>query len=231
MAQEAEWIGHLRGERRLMSSARHSDNRHIIDIYTRLAFIYDAWSWFTESKSLRLALDRAGIRNGESVLEVAVGTGLVFQEILRQNPSGRNVGIDLTAAMLGRARRKAEKTRLPFDLALGDARALSFADQSFDIILNNNMFGLLPEPEFAPILREMLRVLRPHGRLVLVIMTRPKNRIAEWVYRAGAGWLGGWRDVQMEPAVRAVGFEVMSRETVTQCGIPSEIISARKPGA
>src|SRR5829696_9261369 len=62
--------------------------------YSRVAGIYDAWTWFTESRSLSAALEEAAIRDGDSVLEVAVGTGITFREVLRRNPSGRNVGID-----------------------------------------------------------------------------------------------------------------------------------------
>ena len=82
------------------------DGRDVVAIYSRLAFIYDAWTWMTERKSLRVALSRAAIHDGEAVLEVAVGTGLVFREVLLRNRSGRNVGIDLTEAMLRRTRRK-----------------------------------------------------------------------------------------------------------------------------
>ena len=106
--------------------------------YGRLAPVYDAWTWLTERKSLRVALDRAAIRDGESILEVAVGTGFVFREVLRRNPSGRNVGIDLTDGMLRRARGKAERTGVPFELVLGDARRLAFPAETFDVVLLNH---------------------------------------------------------------------------------------------
>ena len=214
-----------------MSTAGTSDHGDIVAVYTLLAMIYDIWTWFTESKSLHTALASAAILDGEAVLEVAVGTGVVFRELLRQNPSGRNIGIDITKAMLRRTRYKAEGCDAPFGLSVGDACSLAFQDASFDLVLNNNMFGLLPEREFAPILFEMLRVLRPGGRLVIVTMIRPEERMARWIYQLGAVWLGCWRDVHLEPVLRAVGFECVSRQVVTQLGIPSEILHARKPGA
>ncbi|SRR6266545_562270 len=206
-----------------------ADGRDVVAIYSTLAFIYDAWTWMTESKSLRVALSHAAIHDGEAVLEVAVGTGLVFREVLLRNRSGRNVGIDLTEAMLRRTRRKAERTGVPFALEIGDARTLTFDNGTFDLVLSNNMFGLLPRKDVGPVLGQMLRVLRPGGRLVLVTMACPDQRISSWIYQLGARRLGGWCDVQLEPLVRATGFENVQRELVKQLGIPSEILTARKP--
>ena len=206
-----------------------ADAHDVVATYSSLAFIYDAWTWMTERKSLRIALSHAAIRDGEAVLEVAVGTGLVFRAVLLQNPSGKNVGIDLTEAMLRRARRKAERTGVPFTLEIGDARTLTFDDGTFDLVLSNNMFGLLPRKDVGPVLREMLRVLRPGGRIVLVTMTCPEHRLSSWIYEVGAKRLGGWCDVQLEPFVRATGFQNVQREVVKQLGVPSEILIAQAP--
>lgn len=211
--------------------AATNTNLEVVGAYSRVAAIYDAWTWFTESRSLDAGLERAHIRDGESVLEVAVGTGIAFREILRRNPSGRNVGIDLTAAMLRRARQKAERSGVPFELIVADARSLSFDDASFDVVVNNNVLGLLPQAHLAPILAEMSRVLRPGGRLLIVTMMRPATRLADWIYRVGAEWLGGWRAVDIEPLVGDAGFESVSREVVMQHGIPSEVLIARKAGS
>lgn len=213
-----------------MSGRGDERGRDVAAMYTRVAAVYDAWTWLLERRSLLAALDRAAIRDGEAVLEVAVGTGLVFREVLRRNPSGRNAGIDLTAAMLRRARRKAERTGAPFSLEIGDARRLAFGDASFDLVLSNNMLGLLPPADIAAAVREMRRVLRPGGRLVLVTMLRPAHRLSRWVYQLGAVGLGGWSDVVLEPFVRDAGLEDVRREVVSQLGVPSEILSARAPG-
>lgn len=207
------------------------DGRNVVTIYSRLAFVYDVWTWITERKSILVALSRAVIRDGEAVLEVAVGTGVVFREVLLRNPSGRNVGIDLTEAMLRRARRKAERTGVPFALERQDARALSFDDRTFDLVLSSNMFGLLPRGDVGLVLGEMLRVLRPGGRLVLVTMTCPSGQLPGWIYRLGPIRLGGWSDIQLESHVRAAGFEFDGREVVEQIGIPSEIVMAHKPSS
>jgi demethylmenaquinone methyltransferase/2-methoxy-6-polyprenyl-1,4-benzoquinol methylase len=203
--------------------------RDLAKTYSRLAFLYDLWTSITETKSLRAALLSAAIRDGESVLEVAVGTGIILREVLLRNPSGRNVGIDHTAAMLRRARRKAERTGVPFTLEVGDARNMRFDDRSFDVVLSANMLGLLRKSDIERVLGEMQRVLRPGGRIVLVTMTRPDQPLSRLIYHVGAKWLGGWSDVQLEPFVRSTGFQEVKREVVIQFGIPSELLIARRP--
>ncbi len=78
-----------------MLAARLKKNG-VVGVYSQIAPLYDLWGALAESKARRMALALADIRNGDSILEVAVGTGLLFQEILRTNPDGSNVGIDLT---------------------------------------------------------------------------------------------------------------------------------------
>ncbi len=212
------------------------DRSQVTGVYTRLAPMYDLWAGLTEARARRACLERAHVRDGESVLEVAVGTGLTFAEILRANPSGRNVGIDLTPAMLERARSRI--ARLPggdrAELSVGDAYALPFPDATFDLVVNNYMFDLLPEDDFATVLAGFRRVLRPGGRLVLVNMTRGEGlaqRFYDWVYQVRPALIGGCRGVFLEPHLRAAGLERIERGTVMQWGFSSEVLSATAPAA
>jgi ubiquinone/menaquinone biosynthesis C-methylase UbiE len=72
-------------------------------LYDKLAGPYDIWGHLTESNARNRALALANIRPGEHVLEVAVGTGLAFIHLLRNNPDRRNVGIDISRGMLSKA--------------------------------------------------------------------------------------------------------------------------------
>jgi ubiquinone/menaquinone biosynthesis C-methylase UbiE len=206
--------------------------RDVVADYSRVASIYDTWTYFTESRSLERALELAAVVDGESILEVAVGTGIFFEKTLRRNPKGRNVGVDLTRAMLRRAQRRAEATGVPFELVEADATRLPFESASFDLVVNNNMLGLVPEEAAEAIVSEMFRVLKPGGRVVTVMMTRPAGRFGALVYQVGAVWLGGWRDVDVVPWFLGVGFALcdeIERETVAQLGIPSAILAFRRP--
>jgi ubiquinone/menaquinone biosynthesis C-methylase UbiE len=215
-----------------MTEAR-LDKGRVPDTYRRIASVYDAWAWLTERKARKLCLDLASIRDGESVLEVAVGTGLAFESILKANPSGRNEGIDLTDAMLARAEHRAARSgNSNYRLRVGDAYALDFSDDSFDVVINNYMFDLLPSSDFRTVLDEFRRVLRPGGRLVMVNMTQGErwyNGLWQLIYRVSPALLGGCRGVRVSSYLIALGFDEVERTYISQATFPSEVIAARLP--
>lgn len=202
----------------------------VAGIYSRIAPSYDLWARLTESKARDRCLELAAIQNGEDVLEVAVGTGLAFEKILQANPLGRNEGIDLTEAMLIRAERKAANAGSNnYRLRVGDAYDLDFPDDSFDVLINNYMFDLLPQQDFLTVLEEFKRVLRPGGRLAMVNMTtgeRWYNGIWERIYRINPALLGGCRGVSLRPLLEECGFGKTRREFMSQLTFPSEIVCA-----
>ena len=206
------------------------DKPEVVAVYSKMALFYNIWGALTESKAREKAILRADIQDGQAVLEVAVGTGLTFFEILKANPNGKNVGIDLTTAMLEKARQQAARSAaVNYKLTTGDAYDLQFPDQHFDLVMNNYMFDLLPEQDFWTVLAEFKRVLKPGGRLVLVNMTRGEHfyqQIWEEVYKLNPRWLGGCRGVLLGDTLKAAGFRVDEREMISQFGFPSEIISA-----
>jgi len=210
-----------------MQDARLEKAR-VVDTYRKIAPSYDLWAWLTESKARDRCLELAAIQNGEEVLEVAVGTGLAFERILKANPSGRNEGIDLTEAMLIRADRKAAKSGSNnYRLRVGDAYDLDFPDNSFDVLINNYMFDLLPQQDFLTVLGEFNRVLRPGGRLAMVNMTKGErwyNGVWEHIYRINPALLGGCRGVSLLPQIEVFGFRQTKREYMSQLTFPSEIV-------
>jgi ubiquinone/menaquinone biosynthesis C-methylase UbiE len=211
------------------------DKAQIATVYGKVAPVYDIWGKLTESNARRRCLELAAVRDGEAVLEVAVGTGLTFEEIVKANPRGENEAIDLTAAMLRRAQARVERLGgRHVRLALGDAYALQFPDDHFDVLVNNYMFDLLPQTDFARVLSEFWRTLKPGGRLVLVNMTKAarwSEHIAETIYRLRPEWMGGCRGVLLEPYVREAGFSNVHREIISQFTFPSEILRATKGAA
>lgn len=201
-------------------------------LYDKLAGFYDVWGYLTESRARGRALELADVRPGQHVLEVAVGTGLAFVDLVRSNPSGRNVGIDISRGMLAKARRRLEKAGLSnYEISIGSAMAIPEAPASFDVLVNNYMFDLLPQADFAPVLAEFRRVLRPAGRLVLVNMAqaeRSMHRLYERLYARWPELMAGCRGVSMKSEVEAAGFTSVERQYLAQLGFPSEIITARR---
>jgi ubiquinone/menaquinone biosynthesis C-methylase UbiE len=223
---------HRAGVSNRMKDARITKEQ-VPHIYSKIASIYDLWALLTERKARNRCLELAAVQDGEDVLEVAVGTGLAFVEILKANPSGRNEGVDLTAAMLALAEKKARRTGIDsYRLQVGDAYRLKFPDDSFDALINNYMFDLLPERDFRTVLEEFKRVLRPGGRLAMVNMTegtRWYNGVWGRLYQFSPALLGGCRPVSVLPLMRQCGYQQTTREYFSQFTFPSEVIVGVAP--
>ncbi len=115
------------------------------------------------------AADMAALRPGDRALDVATGTGDLALELKRRTgPSGEVVGSDFSEAMLERARAKGAGT-VRFEW--GDALALPYADDSFDAATVG--FGARNFVDLGAGLREMVRVVRPGGRVVVLDITTP----------------------------------------------------------
>lgn len=215
-----------------MPDARIEKER-VTEVYGKIARFYDLWAGLTETRARDRCLELAAIKDGEDVLEVAVGTGLAFVRILEANPSGHNEGIDLSAAMLAHAKRKASRTGIgSYRLQVGDAYNLDFPDDSFDVAINNYMFDLLPYGDFAEVLLEFKRVLRPGGRLAMVNMTEGErwyNGVWDRLYRISPALLGGCRGVTLLSQIQRSGFRETTREYVSQFTFPSEVVYGVAP--
>lgn len=123
-------------------------------------------------------LELAALEPGQTVLDVACGTGLVSLAAARAvGPHGQVIGSDLSGRMVEAARRRARGAGLEhLRFARMDAERLDLPDASVDVVLCALGLMYLPDPGQA--LREMGRVLRPGGRVVLSV----------WGERARCGW-------------------------------------------
>ncbi|MGB5211550.1 MAG: methyltransferase domain-containing protein [Gammaproteobacteria bacterium] len=109
-----------------------------------------------------IMLASASISDGDDVLDVGCGTGVFAREVTRRvGANGSVTGIDLSESMLGVAREMAAGV----DFHQGSATNLPFEDASFDAVVSSFMLMFVPDP--AQAIREMQRVLRPGGRLVV----------------------------------------------------------------
>ena len=110
------------------------------------------------------------------ILEIGVGTGKNFPHY----PSGACVtGIDIADRMLVVARKKAAELGLSFDLGEGDAQNLSFPDNSFDTVVATFVFCSVPDPVQG--LKELRRVVKPAGRILLLEHVRIDRPIIGWL--------------------------------------------------
>jgi ubiquinone/menaquinone biosynthesis C-methylase UbiE len=130
-----------------------------------VSYLDTATSQFKDVKSASHALLR--LRPGDSVLDVGCGVG----DDLRQlgqivAPNGRAIGIDKSRTMIDAARERLSDNGLPVEFHVGDAEQLKWADKSFDACRADRVLQHLAHPDRC--LVEMLRVLKPGGRIVVI---------------------------------------------------------------
>jgi demethylmenaquinone methyltransferase/2-methoxy-6-polyprenyl-1,4-benzoquinol methylase len=124
------------------------------------------------------AADMAALEPGDSALDVATGTGDLAVELAgRVGPEGEVVGSDFSERMLELAREKAPDLRFE----QGNALSLPYDDDSFDAATVG--FGARNFSDLAQGLREMTRVVRPGGRVVILEITTPERPPLSWFFR------------------------------------------------
>jgi len=147
-------------------------------MFDRIAGVYDlmnsAMTAGLHHQWRRRAVDRAEVGPGSDALDVCCGTGDLTLELRRRiGPDGRVVGSDFSEPMLEIAREKAGEAGLGVEFGWADALELPYGDASFDAVTVG--FGARNLADLDRGLREMARVLRPGGRLVILEITRPSR--------------------------------------------------------
>ena len=137
----------------------------------------------TEDLERRLIVELAGDIEGRAVLDVGCGDGALAL-VFSQRGAAPVVGCDIDPRMIARAASGAARRQAAIDYVLADAERLPFADESFDIVSIITVLSFLLEPDLA--IRQIARVLRPGGRLVL-------GDLGEWSSWAAGRRLRAWR--------------------------------------
>jgi ubiquinone/menaquinone biosynthesis C-methylase UbiE len=137
----------------------------ILDQFTRQATVFSTAAAITDEEALRMVVEAARPRHDDHLLDVACGPGLVVCALA---PHVREAaGIDVTPAMLDRARKLAAGKGLAnVAWRQGDVSSLPYADASFTIVTTRFSVHHFLDP--AAVLREMFRVCAPGGRIVVV---------------------------------------------------------------
>src|SRR6187402_2418740 len=176
-AEQEEILGSDAATRALSVTAVEND--FVTDVYEKLASVYDFTFGPTLHPGRVQAIQRMGIGTGDRVLEVGIGTGINAALYPRDCAV---TGIDLSDSMLEKARERVARNGITnVRLLEMDAADIKFADNSFDIVYAPYLISVVPDP--VAVVREMCRVCRPGGRIILLNHFMSPNPMLAWVER------------------------------------------------
>lgn len=183
--------------------------------YDRVAALYDLLDLPFEYGRYRAIRRQLFAGVSGSVLDAGVGTG---RNMPFYPPGAEVIGIDLSAQMLARARRRQTSLGVRTELKQGDIRATRFANARFDYIVATFLFCVLSEEDQLPALRELKRICRPHGEIRLLEYTYSVNPLRRFIMRLWAPWVrfvyGAAFDRDTEHYVEAAGLALVERRFV-----------------
>lgn len=193
---------------------------------------------FYEDAATRELVAHAGFEKARAVFELGCGTGRFAEGLLaRRLPEGAAyTGCDISSTMIDLARRRLKPFGGRVHVELTDGSLwLHRPDLAFDRFVSNYVLDLLPAEDITLLLQEAHRMLTPDGLLCLVSLTHgiaPLSRLVSQVWRHVHGWrpslVGGCRPIELQAFVLERAWKVEYRNVVVACGIPSEILVARK---
>ena len=199
--------------------------------FAKVVRFYDLWGRLTEQKAIHEAINISQLKNKMKLLDVGVGTGQLFEQVLKINKDGFNAGIDLSHGMLKRAENKLNGAYNNYGLCSGNAYKLPFRRSSFEFIYSSYVLDLLPENDFEIVLGEINRVMKKDAVAVVLTMTMGNkwyNKIWYLLSKYFPSLLTNCRPVDISDSLLRTGFEIIDRKTVSQNTFPSDIIKFRK---
>jgi len=182
------------------------EKRQVERAYELYAPVYDfIFDWIFAPGRVA-AVKHLDIQRGDSVLEVGIGTGL---NLPLYPPACRLTGIDLSAEMLDKAVERVQTLAMPnVTLKVMDATSMDFEDDEFDKAVATYTISAVPDP--VAVLREMRRVVKPGGVLVILNHFRSERRIVGWLEDLVAPLCTrlGWKsNLAFGPLLAVVGLE------------------------
>lgn len=134
-------------------------------------------AWTTRDAALKERLvELVALRSGEQLLDLGCGTGTFMLALAGRGPDAELTGVDADRAILALAAAKTQAAGVTARLIPGRSEALALADASFDVAVSSLFFHHLQPDEKRQTVRELYRVLRPGGRLIVADFGRASAR-------------------------------------------------------
>jgi ubiquinone/menaquinone biosynthesis C-methylase UbiE len=146
-------------------------------VYDRVARVYDLYDAPMDLMGGRRRRRRVLAGASGRVLEIGIGTG---RNLAHYGSGVRLIGVDLSAGMLARATPRTASATVAVSLVQGDAQRLPFPSSSFDTVTATCVFCSVADPVAG--LREVARVVRRDGHVLLLEHVRPRNRALGWLF-------------------------------------------------
>jgi ubiquinone/menaquinone biosynthesis C-methylase UbiE len=216
----AAWMAGVAPVERPLAQARAT--------YDRIAAVYDLAENPFEYHARRHGLRLLAARPGERVLEIGPGTGHGLVALARSvGPAGQVAGVDLSAGMLRRSRRRAARAGYlgRIHLIEGDAHQLPLRAGVFDAVFMTFVLELIDTPQIPPLLEECRRALCPGGRLAVVSLqlTQPAPLMTR-LYLAARRHLPSLLDCRPIPVpdlLTASGWHLQALQRLSLSGLPA----------
>lgn len=160
---------------------------YVKDVFTDIASYYDEMNDIMTMGMVegwhKFMMKKVSPLEGKRCLDVGTGTGeIAFHLAKRVGKEGSVSGVDITPKMIEFAKEKMKSRDLPkdVDFVVGDALALSYCDDSFDVVSSGYMLRNVTNVQGS--INEMYRVLCKGGKVIVAELAKPDNRVIRYFY-------------------------------------------------
>lgn len=170
----------------MSSNSMQNSKSHVHDLFENIAPKYDKMNDIMSFKQHKVwrkkTMQLMNVQPGQTALDLCCGTCDWTIDLARASKTGKIIGLDFSEQMLAIGKRKVVEAGLDaqVELVQGNAMELPFADHSFDFVTIG--FGLRNVPDYKQVVSEMLRVVKPGGKIVCLDMSKPQAQPFKSIY-------------------------------------------------
>jgi ubiquinone/menaquinone biosynthesis C-methylase UbiE len=155
----------------------------------------------------KMTVNLAQVKQGDSVLEVGCATGTLSLAAKRQaGPTGSVFGIDIIPGMIEVSREKAIQAKLDVTFQLGNIEDIPFPNEHFDVVMCSFMIFHMSEEVRHKGIKEIYRVLKPQGRLMVLDLALPPHPVSRMILKLLLGFMIKHDLKELQPVMESSGF-------------------------